>query len=115
MRIARIVMAASLIMMIGGCENYIIEKPVIPPGISFSLDVQPIFDAKCMDCHSGLINPNLTYEESHINLINGGFINTDDPESSIIYEKLRESHSSRATEEEKLIILLWITEGAENN
>lgn len=107
-----------LFMSLIACEKYIIEAPDIEPGISFADQVQPIFTpdgADCVNCHSGGRPPDLRPENSYDALIDGGYVDTDDPESSVLYTKLRGTHDSRATEEQKLTILQWITEGALNN
>ena len=104
-----------LVLSLFACEKYIIPTPDIPVDISFSTQIQPIFDANCVGCHSGGMDPDLRPGESYDALIDGGYVNTDDPESSELYTKLRGTHDSRATEEEKLTILQWITEGALNN
>ena len=104
-----------LVMSLFACEKYVIEKPDIPTGISFSTQIQPIFDNGCVSCHSGGMDPDLRPENSYDALIDDGYVDTGDPEASELYTKLRGSHDSRATEEEKLLILQWITEGALNN
>ena len=104
-----------LVISLFACEKYIIPTPEIPEGISYATQIQPIFDNSCVGCHPSIYEPDLTAEESYDELIDGGYVDTDDPESSELYTKLRESHNSRATEAEKLTILQWITEGAQNN
>ncbi|GAJ14748.1 unnamed protein product, partial [marine sediment metagenome] len=54
-------------------------------------------------------------ENSYASLINGGYVDTDNPEDSELIKKLYGSHDARATETEKQVILLWIEEGAKNN
>ncbi|HER10124.1 MAG TPA: hypothetical protein ENO20_14565 [Bacteroides sp.] len=103
-----------LVLCMSGCEKYIIEKPDIPTGIEFSTDIQPIFDNRCLNCHSGMIDPDLSPGESYDALIDGGYVDTDDPESSELYTKLTTGHG-KTTIEEQLLILQWITEGALNN
>lgn len=107
--------AGVLWLFVLSCESYIIPPPEIPTGISYAEQVQPIFDDKCVSCHSGGIPPDLTPEVSYEELMDGGYVDTDNPESSELYQKLLGTHNSRATEEEKLTILQWITEGALNN
>ena len=104
-----------LVMSLFSCEKFIIYPPEIPEGISYSEAIQPIFDGKCVSCHGGNRAPDLRPENSYDELINGGFVNIEDPESSELYQKLRGTHDSRASEEDKLLILQWITEGALNN
>ena len=112
------ILTGLVIMVLSGCEKYIFEKPDIPTDVSFSDQIQPIFDANgadCVSCHSGGIDPDLRPDNSYDALIDGGYVDTDDPESSVLYETLRGTHDARATEEEKLYILGWIIEGALNN
>jgi len=115
MRRVIFVLTSMVIMFLSGCEKYIFEKPDMPTDVSFSADIQPIFDNSCVSCHSGGIDPDLRPDNSYDALIDGGYVDTDDPESSVLYETLRGTHDTRATEEEKLYILGWITEGALNN
>jgi hypothetical protein len=115
MRRTLIVLTGVLLLLVVSCEKYIIPPPEVPQGVSYSADVQPIFDDKCVSCHSGGIPPDLSAEFSYDELIDGGYVDTDDPESSELYQKLQGTHSSRATEDEKAIILGWIIEGAQNN
>jgi hypothetical protein len=115
MRRTLIVLTGVLLLFLASCEKYIIPPPEVPEGVSYSADVQPIFDDKCVSCHSGGMPPDLRAEFSYDELIDGGYVNTDNPEESELYTKLLGTHSSRATEEEKAIILGWITEGAQNN
>jgi hypothetical protein len=102
-------------MSLFSCEKYIILPPVIEEGVSFSTQIQPIFDDGCVSCHSGVIDPDLRPENSYEALFDGVYVDTLNPEASTIYTELRDGHNSRATEEEKLLILQWIKEGALNN
>ena len=83
--------------------------------VTYSANIQPIFDANCVMCHSGGQVPDLRPDWSYDELIDGGYVNTDDPESSVLYTKLSDNHNARATEEEEMLILGWINEGALNN
>ena len=95
------------------------EKVVFPPSgdvyETFSASVQPIFNSDCISCHDGGRDPNLTEGNSYNALKNGGFIDTANPESSVLYEKLTSTHASRTSENNKKIILDWIKDGAPNN
>ena len=115
MRRVILILIGILVMSLSACEKYIILKPVIEEGVSFLTQIQPIFDDKCISCHAGNRPPDLSIGNSYDALINDGYIDLVNPESSSLYTKLRESHDGRATEEEKLLILQWITEGALNN
>ncbi len=103
------------ILLFGSCEKVVYPIPELPDTVSYSLDIQPIFDNKCVSCHSGSRDPDLRPENSYASLINGGYVDTDNPEDSELIKKLYGSHDARATETEKQLILLWIEEGAKNN
>jgi len=94
------------------------EKYIIPPSedvfTTYSASVQTIFDADCVSCHTAM-DPILTAAESHNSLKNGGYFNTSDPESSLLYSKLNGSHSTRTSDNNKQIILDWISAGAPND
>ena len=115
MRRLILILTGIVVLSLSACEKYIIEKPVIEEGVSFSLEIQPVFDAACILCHFGTIEPDLRSEVSYDAIINGEYVNTSDPEESVIYQQLRGDHDDRTTEEGKLLILQWITEGALNN
>ena len=67
-----------------------------------------------MMCHGGSQSPILSPGWSYDELTGGGYIDTDFPCSSIIYEKLSGGHNT-PPEEELLTILGWISEGAQDN
>ncbi len=116
MRRLILALAGLVLTVISGCEKYVILKPEIEVGVSYSTQVQPIFDNNCVMCHSGNQHPHLAPDESYDELTSGGYLDTITPGSSKIYLKLTSPpHDARATEEEKLTILQWITEGALNN
>ena len=104
------------ILLFGSCEK-VVFPPVeieLPDTVSYSLDIQPIWDNKCVNCHDGGRDPDLRPENSYASL-SGGYINVDEPEESELMKKLYGSHDSRATDAEKQLILAWIDEGAKNN
>ena len=64
MRRLMMLLTGSMIVILTGCTKYEIPKPEcpedLPTSVSFAGDVQPIFDQKCVSCHSGGQNPNLS-------------------------------------------------------
>ncbi|NOU61912.1 hypothetical protein [Marinifilum caeruleilacunae] len=100
------------------CEYDTIEfdEVVIPPDqeVTFSGDILPIFTAKCVECHDGSIKLDLREANAYNALINGGYIDTDNPSSSELYETVNGGHGS-ASQAEKQLILEWITRGANND
>jgi hypothetical protein len=122
MRRLLMILAGSLVVL-AACTQYEIPKPPcpedLPTGVSYSADVQPIFDQNCVMCHSGAQSPDLSPDWSYDELIEGTdsngnpFVDTEFPCASGLYEKLAAGHN--AEEEEILTILGWIDEGAQDN
>ena len=96
------------------CDDYVIPKVDVPTDVSYSADVQLIFDAKCVSCHPPTKSLDLKPDNSYDALIDGGYVDIGSPESSEIYIKMAEGHQT-ATETESKTVLGWIMEGAENN
>jgi len=113
-----ILLTGSIILILAGCTKYVIPTPPCPEGdmtATFAADIQPIFNKNCIACHSGNQSPDLSEGWSHEELIDGGFVDTDFPCESILYQKFSDTHDGRATEEEVLMILGWIQNGAQDN
>lgn len=120
-------MKKSLLLIIGlfiiiftSCEYKIVEPIFVElpdEPVSFVEDVEPFLYSKCgSSCHETL-SPVLTIGNSYASLINGGYINTEDPASSEIYEKVSSGHhsSNPLSSEEMAYLLKWIEEGALDN
>ena len=102
------------------CEKYSFKPPEVDPGveISYSVDIQPLFNSKCLTCHgSGKNHPYLNAEYSYNELITGGYVNTDSPESSALYIQMtsNSSHKNMLSDLQDETILVWIEQGAKNN
>lgn len=106
-----------LMAFLTSCEK---KYYVAPPGpdpdvdVSYETDMQPFFDAKCIGCHGG-ITPNLESPDSYDNIIDGGYVDTADAASSILYEVLFGFMGDDVTQPEKDMTLLWIEQGAKDN
>lgn len=94
--------------------------PVVPDVVSYSANIQPIFDRSCNNsgCHStGGVAPDLTPANSYSDLMNKNLVNTATPESSKLYTKCAAGGSMNKFTQpgDPDIILKWIQEGALNN
>lgn len=106
-----------------GCYKDIISPESDPDGppqaVSFSQDLAPMFNTKCAlsGCHvSGAHSPNLATEASYQALVNGGFVNTVVPKSSILYIKVYGEMSEYIpSPKDKSKVYDWIRNGAPNN
>jgi hypothetical protein len=94
----------------------------VPTNVSLKNDVQPIFDRDCSmsGCHDSgpSHDPSLTPENAYEALTSGGYLNTTAPESSLLYIRIDGGGmppGGPLSENDKKIILGWITDGAKNN
>jgi hypothetical protein len=95
----------------------------VPTNVSLKNDVQPIFDRDCnmSGCHDAKPshNPSLVKENAYQALTSGNYVNTTDPENSVLYLSVNGGGmpAGRAplSENDKKLILGWITDGAKNN
>lgn len=113
-------------LFLGGCYyDEVVPEGAIPSedGISFSEDIMPIFNASCnfAGCHDlGGPPPDLTPGNAYDILIANGYINTNDPASSVLYRWMNGSENtpmpvSGVDPAINAKILAWINEGALNN
>jgi hypothetical protein len=105
-----------MILVLSGCANY--QYPVDCPtgaiGVSFSGDLQPIFNSNC-SCHSGGQAPALIEGWAYDELTEGGYVDTDSPCESALYQIFGGTHDGRADSVQINQILGWIHEGAQDN
>lgn len=124
--LAYLVVALSIATGLNACYyDQVASFEGIPTNVSLKNDVQPIFDRDCnmSGCHVAPIppghHPDLTPENAYEALTSGGYINTTAPESSGLYSAVNGGGmpAGRAplSENDKKIILGWITDGAKNN
>jgi len=99
-------------------------QPTITPGgsttVSFSTDIQPIFNANCISCHGGIAGMWLTdYEHVLARSINGAQVISGNPEQSrllhYVETGLMPPNADPLTPEQINLIRRWIAEGAVKN
>jgi Rieske Fe-S protein len=114
-------LVAILSVLLASCTDYVIKpaKVVVPDSVKFKANIIPIFNASCnhSGCHAtGGHAPDLTPANAYTSLIFYGYVDTDNPESSIIYQKITTgSMKANATDQDRDLILKWIQQGALNN
>jgi len=106
-----------LLFITTGCYYDQVMPLEIEGDVSYSVDIQSFFDAKCISCHGGNEAPNLTSPGSYTVLISDNYINTSDPASSLLYVKIIAGGSMEgyASDTERAITLKWIEQGAIEN
>lgn len=95
-------------------------KVIVPEVVSFSVDIQPIFDQSCNNagCHApGGTVPNLKAGSAYTNLISNNLIDLTTPANSKLYMEVETGGSMNKYTKpgNPEIILKWIEEGALNN
>jgi hypothetical protein len=116
---------ATFLITIGlfSCQYETIEVDLPDPAepVSFLSDIIPIFTSNnnCTACHdTGATAPDLTASNA-FNSIVPALINTEDPQSSRIYQFPHPSSATHGfkkyTHLQAALVLAWIEQGAENN
>jgi hypothetical protein len=119
--LAILVLVSGIIAMFSSCyyEDIEFDKANLPDTISFSLNVVPIFEQGCNAsvCHGGGKAPDLRPENAYQSLMDGGYVNSSDPVSSVIYQEVTTGGgmASYAKQGDDAMILQWIEQGAKNN
>lgn len=91
--------------------------------VSFTSDILPIFNNSCSTsgCHStGGKAPDLTSGNAYNSLITGNYLNTDDPQSSVLYQWMSGKKSTPMpvggiNKDYNSLVIAWIKQGAQNN
>ncbi len=111
-----LVAAVAVIFSIQSCDLHEISYPEEEQGyVSYSASIQPIFNSDCTGCHSSG-TPNLSEGASYTSLTENGYIDTDNPEESLLYTTLTGSpHSAYTSSKNRAMILEWIEAGAPND
>lgn len=111
-----------LFMMLYSCYYDVVSDDSDPEGvISFSQDIQPIFDSHCISCHPSISpNPDLTEGNSYNSINNGIYIIPEEPETSLLYQRMLGNPgimppSGRLSDPDIALVRVWIEQGALNN
>jgi hypothetical protein len=95
------------------CEKIAVQPIPFNPSTqwNFQADIQPIFTANCITCHNGSRSPDLRDGKSY-SALSKGYVNLPGS-SSRLYVKITSSdHIPRTSDNQKLMILNWIDQGA---
>ena len=114
------VMAFSL----GSCYNdtFPEDNGPAPEDVSYSEDIQPMWDNDCVSCHPTVAPPNLKPGVSYNSLLNGGYVIPGNADDSVLYQSLLGTNGVSlmppagiwpASEIKK--VEAWINEGAKDN
>ena len=117
-------LSGTVLALLTACEyEYIVPAPPkpAPPAndtISFSQDIQPFFDAKCISCHAGSIPPNLVTGISYTDIV-PAYVVAKSPETSTLYTVCAPGGSmvsyGNVSSAEVDLLYRWIYAGAKND
>ncbi len=130
----RVIVLMVLAAALGGCSDKG-SDPVVPGGpdpVSYTLDVQPIWDGNCVGCHGAGGNGGLDLRApgSRGNLVDAASQNwggmrvvPGEPDASVLYRKLtgdgavgpRMPQGGALAADDIETVRRWIAEGAQDN
>jgi cytochrome c5 len=124
-KLFKIVLYSGLILLFQSCYyDTVIEEEVIPPpdDVSYSNDIQPLWDADCVSCHKGAIPPDLTDENSWDELVNNGYVVPFESDESSLMNSLYGTNGEQLmppagkwSDNKINLVKAWIDQGAKNN
>ena len=99
------------------CEKASYDPAAVNPDKTwlFQTDIQPVFNAKCIECHKGSQSPDLRDGKSFAALSKGGYLLVPAENSRLYLKMMAPGHVPYSTDASKLKVLYWITQGALNN
>jgi len=118
-----LMVTGTLLIMLTSCEyDFIVttpEAPAPPPEsdtISYSQDIQPFFNKKCVSCHQGGVAPDLREGISYAVLV-PNYVVAKQPQNSFLYTKCEPGQSMAPYTPSADLALMkrWINAGAKNN
>jgi len=122
----KLIVLSGMALFLGSCyyDTYPEEEEIpIPPEqeISYSEDIQPLWDRDCARCHPSQAPPNLQPGASYDSLLNG-YVEPGNSEDSVLYQSLLGINgvslmptSGRWNINDINLVKKWIDDGAENN
>jgi len=127
-KIFQILIIVSAGLLLNSCYyDELIERPIDVPepppegseDVSYSLEVQPIWNASCIGCHPNRSQPDLTQGSSYNSLV-PAYVTAGNPANSKLYLNLPGNGHPidvgfEMTAEEDAIIYYWIEQGAKDN
>lgn len=109
---------------LGSCYNdtFPEDNGPAPEDVSYSKDIQPMWDTDCVSCHQGNIPPDLTPAASYNSLKTGGYVIPGNADDSVLYHSLLGSNGVSLMPPGAMwpsssiqTVEAWINEGAKDN
>jgi hypothetical protein len=96
----------------------------VPDEVSYSKNIQPLWNSSCVTCHSGNLAPDLRAQNSYNSLMNGGFVKAGNADESTLFLSLYEGTGVSLMppkpngpwpDSNRKLVETWINQGAKNN
>ena len=119
----KIVMIIGVSTLLTSCyyDTFPEDDGTVPEDVSYSMDIQPLWDADCVSCHNGAVPPNLEADVSHAELLNG-FVVAGNPDESVLYHSLLGTNgvslmppNAKWPDSQINLVKGWIEQGAKDN
>jgi hypothetical protein len=123
-RLQTILILFFISVVVLSCKYDFFKKPEpINPGtpVKFATQILPIFSTDaCTGCHKpGGQSPDYTPANAYASIISNNVVDTTNPASSLLYTVPNPTTSGHTwdkyTSQQAQLVLLWITQGAQNN
>jgi hypothetical protein len=123
LNVLRTLVVLSSLLILSSCYYDEAIEEIIPEDtiVSFSAEIQPIFNTNCTSCHPLIVAaPNLTEDNSYDAIHMGSYIVSKDLDASILYQRLLGQPSvmppsGPLPKNEIDLVKRWIEQGALNN
>jgi hypothetical protein len=122
--IYKILILMGMGMFLGSCYNDTFPEETVPDEVSYSENIQPLWNSSCTSCHSGNIAPDLRAGNSYQSLIDGGFVVKSNADESVLYLSLFEGTGVSLMppkpngpwpDGNRNLVEAWINQGAKDN
>ncbi len=122
----KLIVLSGMALFLGSCYYDTFPEEVevpIPPDeeISYSEEIQPLWNRDCTSCHQGALAPDLREGVSYNALLNG-YVIPGDAANSVLYQSLQGSNGvslmppgGKWSINDINKVKKWIDDGAENN
>jgi hypothetical protein len=111
-------------LFLTSCYYDTFPEESIPDEVSYSKNIQPLWNSSCVTCHSGNLAPDLSAQNSYNSLLNGGFVKAGNADESTLYLSLFEGTGVSLMppkpngpwpDANRRLVETWINQGAKNN
>jgi len=122
--IYKILILIGMGLFLGSCYNDTYPEEIVPDQVSYSTNIQPLWNSSCVECHSGNIAPDLRAGNSYESLMNGGFVIPSNADESELYLSLFEGTGVSLMppkpngpwpDGNRNLVEAWINQGAKDN